>query len=86
LERFCDACRKLHHDIHEKLTSMAAIMRAWLAQSRRSTMETGMLSQVYLGSTFSREPEMDIHRHATFSCGISKMVSRITVWWRSRTA
>jgi hypothetical protein len=40
-------------------------------------METGMLSQVYLGATFSREPEMDLHRHATFSCWRSRLAARI---------
>ncbi len=42
-----------------------------------------MLSQVYLGTAFSREPEMDLHRHATFSCGLSRIVSRIAALWRA---
>jgi hypothetical protein len=85
LARFYDGSGKQHKSVYGKLTSAAAMMFAWAGGEPAAIMETGMLSQVYLGTSFSREPEMDLHRHAIFSCWRSRMAGRIAALWRSRT-
>ncbi len=41
-----------------------------------------MLSQVYLGKAALGREEMDLHRHATFACNMSRIYSRIARLWR----
>ncbi len=41
-----------------------------------------MLSQVYLGKAALGREEMDLHRHATFSCSLSRFYSRLASLWR----
>ena len=36
-----------------------------------------MLSDIYLGRSFIVPDKMDVHRHATFSCGIAKLAARV---------
>lgn len=36
-----------------------------------------MLSQIYLGKNGSSGDGVDLHRHATFSCSLSRLLSRI---------
>lgn len=36
-----------------------------------------MLSDIYLGRSFIAPQKMDVHRHATFSCGLARLAARL---------
>ena len=36
-----------------------------------------MLSDLYLGRSYIVREKMDMHRHATFSCGLAKLAARM---------
>lgn len=37
-----------------------------------------MLSQIYLGKDYAARSEIDLHRHATFSCVVGRVLARLT--------
>ncbi len=36
-----------------------------------------MLSDIYLGRSFIVQNKMDVHRHATFSCGLARLAAKV---------
>jgi hypothetical protein len=41
-----------------------------------------MLSDLYLGRSYIVPGKMDMHRHATFSCGMAKLAARVKALFR----
>jgi hypothetical protein len=46
------------------------------------TTRSPMLSQVWLGKVAAGREEMDLHRHATFACSLSRFFARMASLWR----
>lgn len=46
--------------------------------------DPAMLSQIYLGKDYAAKREIDLHRHATFSCGMGRFLARLMRVLRSR--
>lgn len=56
----------------------------WISQFGRSEIkENIMLADIYNGRAVINRQKMDLHKHATFSCLMEKMMISIRKWFGS---